>query len=178
MQQAAIIEAFTDVPDPRSRAGQRHSVSLCLALFTLAIAAGNKGFLAIGNWIEVYQSELIELLNVEPKRLPSYSTIRRVLLQLDYQKYAQCVAKFLGIRNFNGEILNLDSTNSNLESHPAIKLVIAYLEERDLLLELQGSDHKPYELRGLPEVIKTMALKGVVFAIDAIRTQTKPGKNN
>lgn len=74
MQQAAILEAFTDVPDPRRKAGQRHSVSLCLALFTLAVAAGNRGFLAIGAWIEAYQSELIELLNVDTNRLPSYST--------------------------------------------------------------------------------------------------------
>lgn len=51
MTQAAIVEAFVELSDPRRRAGQRHTLPLCLALFTLAIAAGNKGFLAIGDWL-------------------------------------------------------------------------------------------------------------------------------
>lgn len=31
---------------------QRHTQGLCLSLFTLAIAAGNKGFLAIGGLVK------------------------------------------------------------------------------------------------------------------------------
>lgn len=54
MQQAAILEAFAGLSDPRRGAGQRHTQPLCLALFTLAVAAGNKGFLAIGDWIGAY----------------------------------------------------------------------------------------------------------------------------
>ncbi|MEH2178678.1 hypothetical protein [Nostoc sp.] len=51
MSEIEIIKAFADIKDLRRRAGQRHNRRLCLALFTLAIAAGNKGFLAIGDWI-------------------------------------------------------------------------------------------------------------------------------
>ncbi len=61
MSQPAIIEAFVELRDPRRRAGQRHTLPLCLASFTLAIAAGNKGFLAIGDWIASYREQLIEL---------------------------------------------------------------------------------------------------------------------
>jgi hypothetical protein len=89
MPQSAILEAFADLPDLRRGAGQRHSQSLCLAIFTLAVVAGNKGFLAIGDWIRAYRTELIELFEVEKARLPSYSTIRRVLLNLDYRIYSQ-----------------------------------------------------------------------------------------
>ncbi len=38
MSQIAIIEAFNELEDPRRRAGQRHTLPLCLALFTLAMA--------------------------------------------------------------------------------------------------------------------------------------------
>lgn len=48
MSQLAIVEAFKELPDPRRSAGQRHHQALCLALFTLAVTAGNHGFLAIG----------------------------------------------------------------------------------------------------------------------------------
>ncbi len=57
MSQLAIVEAFADVPDTRRTAGQRHNQALCLALFTLAVAAGNRGFLAIGDWLKATSVE-------------------------------------------------------------------------------------------------------------------------
>lgn len=80
MSQLAILDAFAELQDPRRRAGQRHNLVLCLALFTQAIVAGNKGFLAIGDWIASYRDQLIDLLKPPKNRLPSYSTIRRSLL--------------------------------------------------------------------------------------------------
>ena len=44
MGQIAILEAFSDLPDARRGQGRRHSVAISLAIFTLAVAAGNKGF--------------------------------------------------------------------------------------------------------------------------------------
>ena len=44
-----ILAAFPEIPDDRHSLGKRHRIALCLALSTLAIAAGNQGFLAIGD---------------------------------------------------------------------------------------------------------------------------------
>jgi hypothetical protein len=87
MEQIAIIEAFAALPDARRCAGMRHKQTLCLALFTLAIAAGNKGFLAMGYWLKAYQEELLVMFKPYKNRLPSYSTIRRVMLKTDIEKY-------------------------------------------------------------------------------------------
>jgi hypothetical protein len=57
MSQLAIVEAFANLPDTRRKAGQRHHQALCLALFTLAVAAGNRGFLAIGDWLNAHRSQ-------------------------------------------------------------------------------------------------------------------------
>ncbi len=46
MPEIAILEVFADLSDRRRKQGKRHSIPLCLALFTLAVAAGNQGFLA------------------------------------------------------------------------------------------------------------------------------------
>lgn len=184
MSQLAIVEAFIDLPDPRRSEGQRHDQTLCLALFTLAVTAGNHGFLAIGDWIKAYDDELLELFNPPKNRLPSYSTIRRVLLNLDYQRYAACLARFFGIRPLPGETIAADgkvlrgsyeaiSDDPDVASHPAIMLVSAYIVERGLILEPYEVDSKTNEITALPAFIKQMALKGVVFAFDAISTQTK-----
>lgn len=103
-----ILEAFAELPDVRKASGKRHQMSLCLALFTLAVTAGNRGFLAIGDWLKSYRRELVDLFNPPKQRLPSYSTIRRVLLTLDYQAYSTALARFFGIEALPGETLALD----------------------------------------------------------------------
>jgi hypothetical protein len=177
-----ILEAFAKLPDVRNASGKRHQMTLCLALFTLAVTAGNRGFLAIGDWLESYRRELIDLFNPPKQRLPSYSTIRRVLLTLDYQAYSTALARFFGIEPLPGETLALDgkilrgsyqleTDNPDSSPHPAILLVSAYLVERGLTLEPYQVDSKTNEIKALPDFIKHLAVKGVVIAFDAISTQ-------
>jgi len=177
-----ILEAFAELPDVRNASGKRHQMTLCLALFTLAITAGNRGFLAIGDWLKSYRRELIDLFNPPKQRLPSYSTIRRVLLTLDYQAYSTALARFFGLEPLPGETLALDgkvlrgsyqleTDNPDSPPHPAILLVSAYLVERGLILEPYQVDSKTNEIKALPDFIKHLAVKGVVFAFDAISTQ-------
>ncbi len=180
-----ILAAFAEIPDRRQSSGKRHQISLCLALFTLAIAAGNQGFLAIGDWLKSYETELIALFNPPKQRLPSYSTIRRVLLTLDYKQYSAALARFFGIDPLPGETLAMDGKqlrgsyqiethNPESPPHPAIMLVSAYLVERGLILEPHQVNSKTNEIKALPEFIEQLALEGVVIAFDAISTQKKP----
>lgn len=184
MSQIAIIEAFAGLEDPRRRAGVRHTLPLCLALFTLAIAAGNKGFLAIGDWISSYREQLIDLFQPPKNRLPSYSTVRRALLHIDYEDYSICLSKFFNVQPNEGETIGLDgkvlkgsyqieNDNSSSDSHPAIMLVSSYIVERGLILEPFKVDAKTNEIKAIPELIQKLALKGIVFAFDAINTQKK-----
>ncbi|MBD2520479.1 ISAs1 family transposase [Nostoc sp. FACHB-973] len=184
MSEIEIIKAFSGLEDPRRRAGQRHILPLCLALFTLAIAAGNKGFLAIGDWISSYDEQLIDLFKPAKNRLPSYRTVRRTLLHINSEQYSVCLAKFFNVQPAYGETIGLDGKvlkgsyqieddNPNSDSHPAIMLVSSYLVERGLILEPFEVDAKTNDLIALPELIEKLALKGVVFAFDAINTQKK-----
>lgn len=148
------------------------------------MSAGNRGFLAIGDWLSSYKAELIEIFAPPKLRLPSYSPIRRVLLNVDYQAYSACLARFFEVPPKVGEMIALDGKvlrgayqfeddNPNSDSHPAIQLVSVYLVERGLILEPYEVDRKSNEIKTLPVVIKQLALKGVVFAFDAINTQKK-----
>ena len=86
----------------------------------LAISAGCRGFLAIQDWLTSYHHELLELFSPPKLRLPSYSTIRRVLL-------------------------DLDTPVRKTESHPAIQLVTVYVVERGLILPIQPVESKSNE---------------------------------
>ena len=182
MPTLAIIEAFQDLPDPRRGAGRHHTQALCLSLFTLAVSAGCRGFLAIRDWLDSYRDELLALFAPPKNRLPSYSTIRRVLLNLDYSAYSRCLENFFEIQPLKGETVALDgkvlrhsylrdTPASQTDSHPAIQLVTVYLVERELILPIQPVDKKSNEIKALPPVLKALAHQGVVFAFDALNTQ-------
>jgi DDE_Tnp_1-associated len=185
MSTLAIVAAFQKLPDFRRGAGRRHEQALCLALFTLAISAGCRGFLAISDWLNSYRAELLSLFEPPKRRLPSYSTIRRVLLNLDYEAYSLCLAQFFEIEPLAGETValdgkvlrgsyNRDTPTSTTESHRAIQLVTVYVVERGLILPIQPVDKKSNEITALPPVLKALAQRGVVFAFDALNTQKKP----
>lgn len=170
------------MPDTRRGAGRRHDHALCLALFTLAISAGCRGFISISDWLHSYQDDLLAIFRPAKNRLPSYSTIRRVLLTLDYKAYSLCLAKFFEIEPMNGETIaldgkvlrgsyNVETPASTTESHPAIQLVTVYVVERGLILPIQAVDKKSNEITALPPVLTELAHRGVVFAFDALNTQ-------
>lgn len=198
MSEIAILNVFEGIPDHRRKQGTRHSLPLCLALFTLAVVAGNHGFLSIGDWLKSHSQQLQELFDV--KRLPSYSTIRRALLNLDYEEYSCRLAQFFEITTIRGETLALDGKvlrGSYLlsefiphsEPHKAITLVTAYLVERRLILKPQEVENKSNEMqriradrrlattgdskesRAVPKLIESLALDGTVIAFDAMNTQ-------
>ena len=189
MSTLAIVEVFQDLPDSRRTAGQRHKHALCLALFTLSVSAGCRGFIAISDWLKSYKEELIALFKPPKNRLPSYSTIRRVLLNLDYEAYSLCLSRFFEIKPLSGETValdgkvlrgsySLDTPASRTESHRAIQLVSVYVVERGLILPIQPVDKKSNEITALPPVLKTLAERGVVFAFDALNTQKNMSANH
>ncbi|NMF84361.1 transposase [Nodosilinea sp. P-1105] len=136
VERIEILEAFVDLPDVRRAAGKRHHMALCLALF-----------------------------NPPKDRLPSYSTIRRVLLKLDYGQYSAALDRSFGIEPLPGETLavdgkvlrgsyQLETDNSDSSPHPAIILVSAYLVERGLILEPYQVDGKTNEIKAFAQRIR------------------------
>jgi hypothetical protein len=180
MRNLAIVEAFRDLPDARRGAGRRHDQALCLALFTLAISAGCRGFLAMQDWLQAYRVALLELFSPAKSRLPSYSTIRRILLELDYAAYSHCLAAFFPIEPRAGETIamdgkvlrasyHLDTPASTTESHPAIQLVTVYVVERGLILPIQPVDCKSNEITALPPMLKVLAQRHAGFGLELLK---------
>jgi hypothetical protein len=64
----------------------------------------------------------------------------------------------------------LEDDNLNSDSHPAIMLVSAYIVERGLILEPFEVNAKTNEIKAIPKLMEKLAVKGVVFAFDAINT--------
>lgn len=82
------MEVFSDLPDARRGAGQRHQQALCLSLFTLAICTGCGGFIAIDGWLESYRAELLASYANSARPLTVLQHYQRVLPELAYKSYS------------------------------------------------------------------------------------------
>lgn len=111
---------------------------------------------------------MIHLFKPAKNRLPSYSTVRRTLLHINYEQYSVCLANFFDIKPVSGETVGMDgkvfkgsyqieNDNPHSDSHPAIMLVSSYIVERGLILEPFEVDAKTNEIKALSQLIEKLA---------------------
>lgn len=77
-----FLGQLNELPDPRRRAGMRHPVGLVVLVAIMSTVSGMGSYRAMGDFVRANREELLVRLGVETGRLPSYSTIRRVLMGL------------------------------------------------------------------------------------------------
>jgi predicted transposase YbfD/YdcC len=78
----SLVEAFSEVPDPRKPRGIRHGVLAILLLGACAVLTGARSFAAIAEYAHDTGRTILDLLGVGVV-VPHESTIRRVLQDLD-----------------------------------------------------------------------------------------------
>ena len=86
-QMRSLPEFFTDIDDPRTRKGRRHSLSSILALATAATLCGARGYKAIGEWVDSLGHKALERFGVRRRngvrKPPCRTTIRSLLIRVD-----------------------------------------------------------------------------------------------
>ena len=76
----AILERLKKVKDFRQNQDKRHKIWVVLSMTVLSILTGNSSYKQIEMFSKNNQEKLINILNIPSKKLPSYSTIRRVMM--------------------------------------------------------------------------------------------------
>ena len=75
-----VVERLKKVKDFRQNQGKRHEIWVVLSIIFLSILTGNSSYKQIEMFSNNNQEKLINILNIPSKKLPSYSTIRRVMM--------------------------------------------------------------------------------------------------
>jgi predicted transposase YbfD/YdcC len=78
----SLVEAFSEIPDPRHARGIRHGVLAIMLLGACAVLTGARSFAAIGEYAHDTGRTILDRLRVGAV-VPHSSTIRRVLQDLD-----------------------------------------------------------------------------------------------
>jgi hypothetical protein len=88
---ANLIKQLKQVEDFRTTDGRRHPLWLLLLFVIMGTMSGYVGYSAWGDFVKRHRRKLIETFGIQKHSFPSYSTIRRIVMGVDFDKLA---AKF------------------------------------------------------------------------------------
>jgi hypothetical protein len=95
MQIQSLYDVYQSLPDSRTASGKRFNQAGVLALITLALIAQQNSLRQITAWVAASDPALGARLGFRFNRVPSYGTIRRVLLDLDLSALRPALAQWM-----------------------------------------------------------------------------------
>jgi len=180
----SLIDYLKQIPDERDCSGKRHPLWLILLIMILGIMSGYWGYRGLGRFIERHRRQLIDTLKIPGARVPSYSTIRRVMMQLDYQALTQVFNEWASqcTHNSQGQWVAIDGKSLKNTVNDCcgkqqnfVMMVSAFTHERGEILGIEVMENKKQsEIVAVQDLIHLLDLSGIVFTMDALHCQKKP----
>jgi predicted transposase YbfD/YdcC len=182
-----LLAYLQDVTDPRHKKGQSYEWCYLIALIAAAIASGHKNVAAIAQWVHEHGIELLAALNPAKGRLPSYATLRRVVITIDIDALEHQVALHnrdldqddhaLGcLTGADGTVWRGQSVDGKdvrgASAHGAtVHLVGMARHESGYVLQQVKVKDKSNEITAVPLLLRERAVAGTVTTMDALLTQ-------
>ena len=173
-----LAQVLRNITDPRDRRGVRHSLFTVLSLAVTGVLAGCRSLTAIWEHAtDLTPSDLRSLGLEAGQALPSESTIRRVLQDLDPTDLNTRLRSWLCTRTgtINGRrVIAVDGKTmraARTSKDPAPHLLAALDQATGAVLTQQRVAGKSNEIPALRELLEPLNLDGVVVTADAMHTQ-------
>ncbi len=180
----SLIDYLKQIPDERKASGRRHPLWLILLIIILGIMSGCWGYRGLGRFVERHRRQLIETFKIPQARVPSYSTIRRVMMTLDYEALTQVFNNWASqyTNNDRGQWIAIDGKSLKNTVHDChgkqqnfVMMVSAFTHERGEIVGIKVMENKQQsEIVAVQNLLELLDLKGVVFTMDALHCQKKP----
>jgi len=174
-----LYNKLSQLTDKRREQGKRHQIELVAIIVILGIMNGYDGYRAIGDFIERNREELISTFKPKKDRLPSFSTIRRVMCKVDFDELCSIFEEWAdnNISITEKEWISLDgkmiSGTFPEEIHKFVNLVSLFCVDKKLVFSVGKVDEKSNEIPKVQELIERFPGKKVIFRADAMHCQTK-----
>jgi predicted transposase YbfD/YdcC len=179
MPPARLIAILSIVRDPRVERTRRHKLVDVLLIALLAMINGAAGWDDIADFAEVREAWLKGFLEL-PGGVPSADTFRRVFEALDPGAFGECLAQITAdlVKDLRGTVVAIDgktmrgSFDRRTGASP-LHIVSAWVAERGLTLGQVVTEEKSNEITAIPELLKTVDVRGATVTIDAMGCQKK-----
>jgi DDE_Tnp_1-associated/Transposase DDE domain len=172
----SLLEARSDVPDPRHRRGIRHPLSAVLGLAVLALLTGCKSYQALAQFGRDKGFALAPLLGFRRGKTPTQATYSIRFRRLDIAAFEAALARWIASRLCDQEssVIALDGKTlrgSRDGEMPGHHLVAAYAVQAAAVLAQVRVDAQTNEHKAALQLLGIVPVKGRIVTGDAIFCQ-------
>lgn len=180
---ANLISHLREVEDFRTLDGRRHPLWLVLLFVIMGTMSGYVGYRAWGDFVKRHRQILIKMFEIQKHGVPSYSTIRRIVMGVDFDKLAkifdQWAQKYVDLeksewcsidgKSIKGTVQNYEKACQNF-----VSIVSVFASQRGLVLGMEKLENKEEsEIATVQNLIAALDIKGAVFSFDSLHCQNK-----
>jgi predicted transposase YbfD/YdcC len=174
-----LLEAFGDLPDPRSERNQDHPLLSILLIALCAVISGADNWVDIDGYGKAKQTWLESILEL-PNGIPSHDTFGRVFRFINPQAFQERFLKWVQswrVGQLQGVVALDGKQMRGAKEVPMDKaglyMVSAWAAEQGIVLGQRKVDDKSNEITAIPELLEVLAIEGCVVTIDAMGCQTE-----
>lgn len=175
----SLIECFHEIDDPRINRRKLHLLIDIIVISVCAVICNADTWKDIATWGETHQEWLEGMLEL-PEGIPSRDTFRRTISRIDPDAFQQAFIKWLsGLRAQGGDIIAIDGKTlrgTKCGGNSPLHIVSAWASSGHVTLGQRQVDGKSNEITAIPELLKTLQLKGAIVTIDAMGCQKEIAK--
>lgn len=171
-----LLPYFSGMPDFRINRRKQHLLTDIIAITIAATLCGCTGYDDIEDFALVREEWLGTFLEL-PNGIPSHDTINRVFSNMDPVKFEQCFRNWVDaiLEDYQGQLISIDGkTIRGAKEHGTkspIHMVSAWANESNMVLGQVRVSEKSNEVTAIPELLKSLLIKGNIISIDAMGCQ-------
>jgi len=178
----SFVDYLKEIPDPRKPQGSTQDFWKLLLIITMGIMSGYHGYRGLGRFVERHRRSLIQQLKLKDGKAPSYSTMRRVMMNVDYEKLNNGFNSWVREQGIvagcaiAGDGKSLRNTVSDYDNHQQsfITMVSLFSHEQGVVVGVAIMDSKKEsEIGVIQQLISQLKLEDHLFTLDALHCQKK-----
>lgn len=177
MSPKRLVAILSSVPDPRVARTRIHKLVDILVVALLAMINGADGWEDISDFAEVRKDWLRGFLEL-PGGVPCADTFRRVFEALEPRIFGECLAQITAdlSADVQGKVVAIDGKTlrgsfDKRRGHSPLHVVSAWVAEGGITLGQIVTDEKSNEITAIPELLKTLDVRGATVTLDAMGCQ-------
>lgn len=189
-----LLDALSQIPDPRRAQGQRYPLPHLLLFLVLAIMSGATSYRAMRTFIRERNATLAALYGVGLRAVPALNTVRDLLHRLDadaleavFRHHAEGLVTAAASDDASDDaapaprsrpVIALDGkalrqSFDRVNDRKAAHVLSAFASDSALILAHMEVDDKSNEIPAVEAMIRSLGLSGVIFTVDAMHCQKK-----
>jgi hypothetical protein len=180
---ASLIEKLKQVEDFRTTDGRRHPLWLVLLFVIIGTMNGYVGYRGWGDFVKRHRRVLIQKFGLQKHGVPSYSTIRRVVMGVDFdklvEKFHEWTRNYVDLEEsewcaIDGKSIKGTVVNSNSSSQNFVSIVTVFAGKKGLVVGMEKYENQQKsEILVVQELITALDIQDVVFSFDSLHCQKK-----